>query len=133
MIQETIVRLKIISGTRSPEMITEAIGLQCDKWWHYGDKREHTIIVEKNNGWVLHSGLPRTASLDEHIDALWRILEPVKAKIRCLASTELVELSCVIYSSFSPALYFECSVINRLAELGAGMDIDLYRLPDDKQ
>ena len=126
MINETKVRLKILSQTRTPEMITAAVGLQCDKWWHVGDIRKHTTIIEKNNGWVLHSGLPTTADLESHIKVLLDILEPAKEIIRDISVTTIVEFSVVIYSASPPALNFERSTIKRLAELGAGMDIDLY-------
>jgi hypothetical protein len=126
MTQETIVRLKILSRTRTPEMITDALGLQCDKCWRSGDARKHTTIIEKNNGWILHSGLPKTAGLDAHIKGLLDILEPAKKTIRDLSMTETVELSVVVYSSALPALSFGCEIISRLAEFGASMDIDLY-------
>lgn len=126
MNEETIVRLKILSTNRRPEMVTEFLGLQCDKCWHCGDTRTHTTIIEKNNGWLLHSGLPKTAPLEEHIEAILAILAPFKEKIRSLSSADTVELSCVVYAARPPSLNFEQSTIARLAELGASLDIDLY-------
>jgi len=109
-------------------MITEAVGLACDKCWHCGDKRARSIIVEKDNGWVLHSGLPKTASLDAHIEALLSKLDPFKESIRFISLADTVELSIVIYAPSPPALNFDSSIINQLTELGASMDIDLYIL-----
>lgn len=126
MTQETIVRLKIVSRTRTPEMITAAIGLQCDKGWHTGDTRTHTTIIEKDNGWVLHSGLPRAGDLDAHLKALLDALEPAKEFIQELSVTELVEVSIVIYSSSIPALNVDAASLARIADVGAGLDIDLY-------
>jgi hypothetical protein len=126
MTEETIVRLKILSHTRPPEGITAMVGLQCDKCWHSGDTRKHTTIVEKDNGWILHSGLPKTADLDTQIRALLDALEPAKGTIRDLSMTETVELSVVMYTPSLPALSFDATTIARMAELGAGMDIDLY-------
>ena len=126
MTQENIVRLKIMSHTHTPETITAMLGVQCDKWWRAGDTRVHTTIVEKDNGWVRHSGLPRTADLYAHIKSLLDTLEQVKETIRGLSATETVELSIVIYSPSVPALSFNTSAIARMAEFGAGLDIDLY-------
>ena len=130
MKQETIVRLKIISKDHTPQNISETVGLQCDESWHRGETRKHTIIIEDDNGWVIHSGLARAASLDEHLDALWKKVEPVKAQIHRLSSRDTVEWSCVVYSTAMPALDFGPAIISRLAELGAGLDIDLYVLPE---
>jgi hypothetical protein len=123
---ETIVRLKIISDTLTPDKISSQTGLQCDRSWRIGDLRHRTAIRERNSGWILGSGLPKADCIDDHLDAIWSILGPVKDKIRQLSETETVELSVVIYSSSSPELYFESSRINRLAQLGASLDIDLY-------
>jgi hypothetical protein len=133
MTQTTIVRVKIVSKKHTPEMITEAVGIRCDWCWRCGDTRKHTIITEKDNGWVLHSGLPKTASLDEHMEALLSTVKPAKAKIRHLSLDDIVEVSCVIYSATRPALNFGSSVIRQLAEMGASLDIDLYNIDyDDK-
>jgi hypothetical protein len=126
MTEDTIVRVKIISSDRTPEMITDALGVPCDDCWHSGEVRTHTIITEKDNGWLLHSGLPKSASLEEHIAALLNILAPYREKIRSLSCKDTVELSCVIYAARPPALNFASSIINQLGELGASLDIDLY-------
>lgn len=77
MAGETLVRLKIISSRYSPEAITEVLGLQCDRYWRIGEKRVHTIMDEKNHGWVLNSGLSKSDSLDEHVKHL---LERVRGR-----------------------------------------------------
>lgn len=126
MAQETLVRLKITSATYTPGAITSATGLQCDKSWHAGDTRKPTTIVEKDNGWILNSGLSEAASLDEHMESLLGMIEPAKEVIRSFSATDSVELSIVIYAPSPPALNFPYSIINRAAELGASIDIDLY-------
>jgi hypothetical protein len=126
MTYESIVRLKILSHAYTPDCITAMLGVKCDKEWRAGDTRKHTTIVESANGWVLHSSLPRTADMDAHIDLLLQVLEPVKESIRRLSATETVELSIVIYSPSPPALRFDASIVARIAELGAGLDVDLY-------
>jgi hypothetical protein len=126
MNDETIVRLKIISESHTPEMITGSLGLCSDRSWHVGDKRVRTAIEEKDHGWILGSGLPRTASLGEQVEALLARLAPCRDKIRRLAHDSTVEFSCVIYAKARPALNFSPSEINQVSELGASLDIDLY-------
>ncbi len=132
--QETIyVELAIVSQTYTPETITKVIGLESDRQWHAGDLRGQTIIVEKENGWVLHSGLPKEVDLDSHLERILDVLEPSKDAIRSLTMSATVELSVVIYSPDRPALYFDPSVIHRIEELGAGLDIDIYILPSSDE
>lgn len=131
MTQETIVRLKVISTELVPELVSAAIGISCDRCWRIGDLRPKTIIKEKQNGWILDSGLPRTATLDEHINALLSILEPRADSVRQLSVASTVELSCVVYSDHNPGLSFDASVIAKIARLGAGLDIDLYIMKAD--
>ncbi len=126
MADEIIVRLKITSVHITPEEITEKLGISCDNSWRLGDKRKKTIIEEKENGWVLDSGLSRSASLENHIDVLLKRLSPHAVTIRLLSQKSKVELSCVCYAATPPALNFSSGIIKRLDELGASLDIDLY-------
>src|SRR5438552_16187438 len=126
MADETIVRLKITSISRTPEQISEAAGLTCDRSWRIGDKRGKTIIVERTNGWVLNSGLAKSASLEAHIEELLERLIAHADKIRTLSEQESVELSCVVYAASPPALNFNKSVIRQLGQLGVSLDVDLY-------
>jgi len=129
--QETIVRLKVRSPTFTPDQITAVISIPCDARWCIGDTRPHTTIREKDNGWVLGSGLPKDVALEEHIDALLHVLNSRADSIRSLSAVAKVEFSCVIYAEATPALNFDASVINRIARLGAALDIDLYRIECD--
>jgi hypothetical protein len=124
--QETIVRLKVLSLERTPDQITATIGLPYDSCWRIGDIRSHTIIKEEDNGWVLSSGLPRSAGLEEHVDMLLSLLDSRADLVRSLSTTSSIEFSCVIYADTPPAINFDESVITKLASLGASLDIDLY-------
>jgi len=123
---EIIVRLKIISNRQTPEQITDTVGLACDKFWRIGDKRGKTIIVEKNNGWVLNSSLPKSASLEAHIESLLERLSPFATKIHMFAEHDVVEFSCVIYAANPPALNFSKEVVQNISLLGASLDVDLF-------
>ena len=129
--QETVVRLFVLSTDQGPDEITATIGLSCDRCWRIGDERPHTIIREDKNGWVLSSGLPKTAKLEDHIDALLSMLDSRSRAVKSLTSTSEVILSCAVYANTPPALYFDASVINRLAHLGASLDIDMYIIESD--
>ena len=63
MTDEIIVRLKVTSASRTPEQISDATGILCDHSWRIGEKRGKTILVEKTNGWVLNSKMPKMLRL----------------------------------------------------------------------
>lgn len=129
--QETIVRLKVRSSTLLPDQITDVIRVPCDACWCIGDTRPNTTIKEKDNGWVLDSGLSRGTALEEQIDALLSILDSRAESIRSLSAVAELEFSCVIYAEVIPALNFDASVIDKISQLGAALDIDLYCVDSD--
>ena len=126
MTDEIIVRLKVTSASRTPEQISDATGILCDHSWRIGEKRGKTILVEKTNGWVLNSKMPKNAPLEAHIEELLGRLLVHADRIRALSEQETVEFSCVIYASAPPSLNFKKSVIQRVCQLGASLDMDLF-------
>ena len=126
MTDEIIVRLKVTSASRTPEQISDATGILCDHSWRIGEKRGKTILVEKTNGWVLNSKMPKNAPLEAHIEELLGRLLVHADRIRALSEQETVEFSRVIYASAPPSLNFSRSVIQRVCQLGASLDMDLY-------
>ena len=123
---ETYVRLMVISQTLTPEDITSSIGLTCDSSWKTGDYRGKTIIIEKDNGWVIGSGLSTDVQLDDHVEHLLKMLEPFSENFKYISNEHSVLFSCVIYSKEVPALYFTADTISSINALGASLDIDLY-------
>ncbi len=120
------VRLKITSKILSPEEINTSLNIQCDKSWKVGDKRGKSNIIERNNGWILNSGMDEKLDLELHISALLDRLSNSKEKIKSITKHCTVDFSCALYSKELPALYFDKRIINSISELNANFDIDLY-------
>lgn len=108
------------------------MGLQPERSWHIGDQRPKTRIMEKENGWLLSSGLEESASLEEHLAALLEKLQPISGRIASVASIANIELSCAIYSETQPALSFGSDVIREVANLRASLDVDIYVIGSDE-
>jgi len=123
---EVIVRLMILSETQTPEQITALIGLASDKSWRVGETRPKTTMVEKNNGWVVDSQMPRSSALSCQVTRLLDRLSPFRRQIRKLARYEKTVFSCVVYSDRRPPLVFSKKDIFGIAGLGAALDIDVY-------
>jgi hypothetical protein len=125
---EFYAKLGIFSTTLTPSELDSIIGIRCDKGYIIGDLRGHTIIREKENGWIVYSRISRDASLESHVKDLLERVGPVVDKIRNIADqpgTE-VELGCVIHSKEEPPLFFTKEMIATLCQMGASVDVDLY-------
>ena len=127
---ESYVRLKILSDHINAEQITNTVGIDCDRSWSKGELRPKTQIKEKQNGWVLNSGLDKSDSLEEQIKSLLSRVNGISNKIKELSEDSIIEVSCAIYTSESPPLYFDKELVKRIEALGANLDIDLYLLPE---
>lgn len=68
----------------------------------------------------------QNAPLEAHIEELLGRLLVHADRIRALSEQETVEFSCVIYASAPPSLNFNKSVIQRVCQLGASLDMDLF-------
>jgi hypothetical protein len=128
---ETVVELQIRSHLRTPEEITDILGVACDRFWHVGDFRAKvTRLKEKTHGWILSSGLPRSAPLEQQVSALIGRCAPAADKLRMLAAQDDVLFACVLYTTSIPALYFDAAVVCEISSFGAGLDIDVYLLDE---
>ena len=126
---EIFVKLKILLENDDAGQVEKLIHLKFDRIWRRGDVRQNTKIIEKSAGCSLNSGESVDASLDQHLNSLLLRLHDDISTIKNLSRSNTVEVSCAIYSDSVPAFYFDNSTIDRIAELGASLDIDFYLLP----
>jgi len=110
----------------APEELTRHIGVECERFWRIGDKRGKTQILEPLHGWQITSGMGEDASLEEHIRGLIERIAHVSDRIASLPEDVSIEVSCAIYAEHPPALSFAPSCLQHLADIKAGLDIDLY-------
>ncbi len=127
---ETYVRLKILSDDLNAKQLSDRIGIDGDRVWNTGDIRPKTQIKEKRNGWLLNSGLHKSESIEEQINALLVRVREVRNIIKELANTNTIEVSCAIYASENPPLYLDKNIIIGMESLGASLDVDLYIFPE---
>lgn len=122
---KTFVSMRLTSDEKSPEQIFAALGVPADKSWRKGDRRENTILIEKENGYEFRSNEPGEMAIEEQTCALLCRLDPIAEKIRTLRCDH-VQLTCVVYSLAVPSVHFSASLIEKISRLGASIDIDLY-------
>jgi hypothetical protein len=121
----------ITSESDPPDEISSLVGMSGDRSWRAGDLRDRTTIREKDNGWVVESGLPASAPLESHVDHLLQRLDPFVSVIKMLSERLDVILSCVVYAKHpNPGFHLDSARVEQIARLGAALDVDVYVVPD---
>lgn len=121
--------LSVFSTDLGLDQIVSAIGMAGDQCWKKGDKRENTIIPEKENGWSIKSLASKEDDLESHISSIMDLVHGREQSLKELSSvgdTE-VQISCSIYYEGEPPLFFDKKYISWIDSIGASLDIDLYR------
>lgn len=122
-----------------PDQISKILSLSPTQVWLKGESIQKTALKRKSNGWVLSSGLEKSAELYDHINALFSKIKPVLLNFNDLPLSTEKELSCVIYiyqekgnaaeEHRTPAIHLEREQVEILNQVGAEFDLDLYVLP----
>jgi len=109
------------------EEISELMGVTPSESWRRGDAGRWNPS-RPDSGWCLHSPLPRTElSLHRHVCAVLELLEPRRAVVQKLSGRFAAWLVCVGYYTHSaPGLGLTATEVRGLADLGLGLDCDLY-------
>lgn len=123
------VRLKILFEKDDVDQIEKLTHLKFDRIWKKGDIRPNTKIIEKWDGCILSSGISVDEPLEQHLRNLLLSLRDAVSTIKNISENNTVEISCAIYADDIPAFYFDRTVMEGIASLGASLDIDFYLLP----
>ncbi len=124
-----------------PAQVSGILSLPPTRSWLKGESIQKTALKRKTNGWLLSSGLDKSAELDDHIKALFSKVKPVLSNFNDLPLSTKKELSCAIYiyqkkdnvdeEHRTPPIHLEREQVEFLNQLGAEFDLDLYVLPED--
>lgn len=118
-----------------PEEITARVGITPAETWKMGEfiNKKKTMRYEYN-GWQVHSKPEKTEELENHLIS---VLEQLKIGWKFLVEISRLyyaEISCAIYiysDTERPTIHFSKQVIQKIAELNADIDVDIYILTDD--
>jgi len=124
--------LKVVGFGDDPSVVTARIGLSPTPAWRIGDPMpSHSTATRNHSRWSFHSPLPLEAHVEKHLEALLPLLEPHAARIQECAAEFSVELCCAVYyEDFTPGIHLSPQILQRIADLGIPLDLDLYFLGD---
>lgn len=125
---ENHIRLVFTSKHLSPDKIVKAIGVQGDKVWASGDKRNNSKIIETENGLIVNSRLEKSLDIGLHIESIMDLIDGNEGKLMKFSETPdcEIQLSCAIYCRSAPPLNFEKAITSWIGSMGASLDIDIY-------
>ncbi len=130
------VSLVVLSDELRPQQITAALGLQPDEWALRGELESHPPGRWKrsrphpHHTWKLASRLPESAEPEAHLaDVLDRLgsaadrVADLKSDLRIHSVRLWLFLQ---IDNENPGIGLDATLLSRLAELGTGLDIDVY-------
>jgi hypothetical protein len=127
--------LGIQSDVLTSEQISSISGIPCDNGWAKGATMppKHTARYP-HYGWVIKTSLPEEATIEDHVQSLLRRLELARGKIRQISDQAEVLVSCVIETTeVNPSFVLDPKVVASIAEMGAGLRVDVYAWEEDPQ
>jgi hypothetical protein len=128
------VEFKIYDFSCTSEDITALVGIIPTSTGKAGDLiSPNRPLRHQNNFWCIKSPLEQSEELDVHIQEILKILQPGWSVLTELCNHYNAELSCYIYVEDEdmrvPAIHFNKETIQKVSELGAEIDIDMYLFP----
>ena len=121
----SVAPLTVLSTSLAPSDLRELVGLAPDGTWRIGDKPG---AAKRFNGYVVRSRLSWERQARAHLDDLIERLDAVRVRrLVADARIESVRLWLVTYTTReNPAISLSPTEVDALAELGVGLDIDIY-------
>jgi hypothetical protein len=111
----------------NPALITDKLGIVPTKTWQVGDAVERTALRRKHNAWILESPLQDHMDIRPHLAWLIARLPAELNQLSSIANEWQAKLFCAVYTSGErPAFSIGPADVTRLAQLGAGIDVDMY-------
>lgn len=119
--------LRVLGFPGEPEQITARLGLEPSRAWLAGESLGTNRRPRKSNGWEVEVVGRDGEEPDAVIERLLEVVAGREAEVRELSAAATVELVVVVYAyEYMPGVSFSQGVVERLAQMGCSIDIDLY-------
>ncbi len=133
MSTETRVYFGVFEFGDDPCVVTSLMRVEPTSAWVKGEhySQEHPTAIRTHSRWSLDSGLPRSASIEEHLTALLVILKPLRKQIVEASErfSTRIGVAQYIYET-NPQFFLEPATLQGLADLRLLVYFDQYCLGD---
>jgi len=127
MSSEIRVALLLSDFSCEPAQLTEIVGIRPTRVWKIGDVNPKSGVAYRSSGWMLDA--PSGSGDDLDTRTRW-LLDRAAAEIHQLervTKSWSVKLYCSVYTSGDrPPLFLSAPTVQRLASVGAAIDVDLF-------
>ncbi len=126
------VYFKIMGDSGAHIEITDLLKLEPTNAWNKGDINIKNNKPRKFTSWQLESGLNDTHPIQEHLDALFKILVPLQCELLNLSKKFDICFQCVGY--FHPSghgIHLDKSTVQKASAFAASFDMDFYYISDN--
>lgn len=139
--EENDVKLIIFSDDFDADTVTERVGLMPTESLVKGSVKligpigKEARIPIRHHAWILRSSKPKSVSIDAHLANIFEQIAPYTNAIKKLVETTTCEAELSIgqyYYHCNPGFHFTTEHLNKLAEIGAELDLDVYTLEEDE-
>ena len=120
-----------IVGKGDHSVVTQKLGIEPTNEWSEGDLNPRNNMPRKFMHWQFESGFDDTHPIEEHLNKLFAVLEPLKSSLLELNQNYDLYLQCVGY--FPPSghgIHLDHQMVVKAAELGLAFDLDFYYVSD---
>jgi hypothetical protein len=116
-----------ITGSFNPADITNRVGIVPTRASVQGDPIPRTQMLRKCSRWSLESRLQRSAALELHVADVLDQLDNNRVAFQKLSAEFGGVMELVGYfRAYYPGLFFENTIVQRLAEYQLAIDCDFY-------
>ena len=126
---ETRAVLTVLSETLDADELVGLVGMAPDRRWERGAKADP---AGRYSGIQIRARLPDDAEPSAILSDLLERLEPITRNVTALVLDERVRVQIGLahhIENWNPGFSFSADQLERLAELGAGLELDIYTYP----
>ena len=121
-----------VRGTGSHLFVSSKLGVESTNEWSEGDIDSRNNRPRRFMAWNLESGLDDTHPIEEHIEKILNLIEPLKNKLDELSQMYELTIQCVGYfAGTGHGLHLDRDSIARISKLPVAIDYDYYFIDDN--
>lgn len=124
---ELLVRFEIRGLDCEPEQVTAILGVKPNHSWRRGDPVGNRGETRQSSTWSITAAPSESIDAEEYVLSLLDRLPPTLNGLAAISTRWEAHFSVTIFAgNLSPGFYVTPPTLQRMAALGAALDVDVY-------